>query len=96
MIEKKIEELFEANSIRGFSEYGNKLLNVMSYANFTQAINQAEKELKLEWYRELEKKLKDVSYYASYDWGVADNVWEYYNEIKNKIKELEDGHSQDR
>ena len=54
-----------------------------------QEQNRIKKEIELEWYRELEKKLKDVSYYASYDWGVADNVWEYYNEIQNKIKELE-------
>ena len=55
-----------------------------------QEQNRIKKEIELEWYRELEKKLKDVSYYASYDWGVADNVWEYHNEIQNKIKELED------
>ena len=54
---------------------------------FTEAINQAEKELKLEWYKKLEKKLDNIADGTKN--YVVDNVCNYLNEIQEKIKELE-------
>ena len=79
MKQEDIEKLFKSSAVECYC--GSDIIDLK---HFTQAINQCELEL----YRELEKKLKDISSDASYDWDIANNVWEYYNEIQNKIKEF--------
>ena len=57
---------------------------------FTQAINQAEKEMKLEWYKKLHTKLNAIFSQPTAK-GVELELSKYIIEIENKIKELENG-----
>ena len=75
MKKEKIEELFIANA--AFSYCGAGMMDI---DDFTQAINQAEKEMKLEWYKKLEKKLKSVIKVCY----VPKSIEIYHIEIKTK------------
>ena len=75
MKKEKIEELFETNSTWDTDQ------NFMDFDEFVGAVRQIESELKLEWYKKLEKKLESIIYKSDLDY--------YHSEIQNKIKELE-------
>ena len=79
MKKEKIEELFEENSTWNTDQ------NYMDFDEFVGAVRQIESELKLEWYKELYRKLYKIIF--SYETGKL--TMEYYSEIQNKIKELE-------
>lgn len=75
---ERIEELFESNSTC------DTYLNFMVFDEFVEAVRQIESELKLEWYKKLDKDLYDCGSY-----GRIGKFYEYRDEIQNKIKELE-------
>ena len=82
---EKIEELWNNNLQDVFNYEWNEYGKEFTFDSFTQAINQAE----LEWYRKLENKLNELWGAESILYGFVD----YRNEVRNKIKELENGHS---
>ena len=84
MTKKKIEELYRQHLHRETDCYGTYV--AMDILDFTQAINQAE----LEWYKELDKQLDDLTDYDSVR-RILDAINRYQAEIQNKIKELENG-----
>lgn len=84
MEKDKIKELFQKHHSTCYDAMEARHVKVLLPVDFTQAIDQAEKEMKLEWYKELEKDLYD---YGSY--GRIGKFYEYRDEIQNKIKELE-------
>ncbi len=76
---EKIEYLYRGNSqyiTAGYDEF-----RIMDIDNFTNAINQAE----LEWYKKLEHHLSQMIERENF----AYDVRFYWEEIQNKIKELE-------
>ena len=79
----KIEELFKKHSIR--IRYNGISERVLLIEDFTDAINQAEKENKLEWYKKLEHHLSQMIERENF----AYDVRFYCEGIQNKIKELE-------
>lgn len=85
MTKEKIEELFDNNSSDLFDVDKVEYVKILDIDDFTQAINQAEKEMKLEWYKELEKKLSAInqSPLSMFDLVV------YIGKLQNKINELE-------
>ena len=80
MKKEKIEELFETNSTWDTDQ------NFMDFDEFVGAVRQIESELKLEWYKKLEKKLDKIAYLHYED--IPRETRLYLNEIQNKIKEL--------
>ena len=87
MKKEKIEELFNQNALN-YSR-GDQLMDL---EEFTSAISQVE----LEWCDELEKNL---SVWLSSSMMETDShiaIAHYRNKIQCKIKELKNGHSQDR
>ncbi len=94
MKKEKIEELYGKNAtelIDAYDCYGCAYdATYMRRDGFTQAINQAE----LEWYKKLEKRLGTLFEFqivALSNDEIAHETYKYYNEIQNKIKELENG-----
>lgn len=87
MEKDKIKELFQKHHSTCYDAMEARHVKVLLPGDFTQAINQAEKEMKLEWYKGLEKKLDSITDGTKN--YVVDNVCDYLNEIQNKIKELE-------
>lgn len=87
MQKEKIKELFKKHS-EYIRCYGEEMIDL---DNFAQAINQAEKELKLEWYKKLLSKLEFIydSDLNVFGHIIDKNANDYYKEIQNKIKELE-------
>lgn len=83
---EKIGELFRNNS--QWIADGRDEFQIMDLDNFTEAINQAEKELKLEWYKILEKNLNSIAGNDGIDDILKGFYW-YSGIIQNKIKELE-------
>ena len=84
MKKERIEELFESNSTC------DTYLNFMVFDEFVEAVRQIESELKLEWYKKLEKKLQLIMESTPFNPIVNMNtLTDYFNEIQNKIKELE-------
>ena len=79
---EKIEELFEKH-LSTINGYGN--CDVLFINDFTDAINQAEKENKLEWYKKLENHLSQMIERENF----AYDVRFYCEGVQNKIKELE-------
>ena len=74
----RIKELFNSNSNER---------NEMNSDDFINAINQAEKEMKLEWYKKLEKKMDRIAYLHYED--IPRETRLYLKEIQEEIKELE-------
>jgi hypothetical protein len=80
---EKIEELYNSNQTEYSSE--GEISSEMLLSDFTNAINQVEKENKLEWYKKLESHLSQMIERENFAYGMR----YYYEGIKNKIKELE-------
>ena len=78
----EIQELFDKHTVE--LTYTDNTMRVMNEDAFTNAINQAE----LEWYKELDKQLDDLTDYDSVR-RILDAINRYQAEIQNKIKELE-------
>ena len=86
---EKIEKLFEKYSAK-YLLNSERELPLMPIEEFFFAINQAEKEMKLEWFKELHTKLNAIFSQPTAK-GVELELSKYIIEIKNKIKELENG-----
>ena len=82
MKEEKIKKLFEKYHSTCYDAMEARHVKVLLPDDFTQAINQAELEIELEWYKKLEKRLRNIIY-------ISADLNDYLFEIKNKIKELE-------
>lgn len=88
MEKDKIKELFQKHHSTCYDAMEARHVKVLLPVDFTQAINQAEKEMKLEWYKELEKKLSEIYKYEIRDFGsiLDEKIRSYYEEIQDKTK----------
>lgn len=84
MKKEKIEELFNKHHTTCYDAMEARHVKVMLIGDLARAINQAE----LEWCKELEKKLQGIVS-CNHDITIIKLTKQYYREIKNKIKELE-------
>jgi hypothetical protein len=90
---EKIEELFYKHALYSDYNCGCDMDDwceceqeyIYTISDFTKAINQAEKENKLEWYKKLEHHLSQMIERENF----AYDVRFYCEGIQNKIKELE-------
>ena len=88
MVTNEIQELFDKHTVE--LTYTDNTMRVMNEDDFANAINQAEKEMKLEWFKELHTKLNAIFSQPTAK-GVELELSKYIIEIENKIKELENG-----
>ena len=83
MKKEKIEELWNNHRTTALVEDFDEIWELMFFEHFKNAIIEAE----YEWYKKLEKKLDRIAYLHYED--IPRETRLYYNEIKEKIKELE-------
>ena len=85
MKEEKIKKLFEKYHSTCYDAMEARHVKVLLPDDLTRTVKQVEKELKLEWYKELFLRLEMI---VDDDSTIYELVY-YRDEIQNKIKELE-------